>query len=87
MKQLECENPKSIARTLVGEHVISTVVVRPTDPADSMPFETMVFKSDDAEGMVSDWGEVEVQRYATEDKAIVGHEQMCAKWAAKAEAT
>ena len=37
-------------------------------------FETMVFPSE------GDRGELDCDRYATQDEAIAGHEAMCAKW-------
>ena len=41
--------------------------------------ETMVFPCD-KKGRVTRWGELDVDRYSDEDKAIKGHEKMVTKW-------
>lgn len=42
-------------------------------------FETMVFPLG-ADGSVSDWGELDSDRYSTEAEALAGHEAVCEKW-------
>jgi len=42
-------------------------------------WETMVFKCD-AEGNVSDWNELDCDRYSNEEEARAGHQQMVSRW-------
>ena len=82
-------NSNIIARTVVGtapnpKYVVSTVRLA---GADRMPdiyggriFETMVFACD-ADGAVTDWLELDCQRYETEDGARLGHAWHVQTWA------
>jgi len=47
-------------------------------------WETMVFKRDPAVGEVSDWTELDVDRYNDQNEAYTGHEAMIQKWEQKA---
>ena len=42
-------------------------------------WETMVFPCN-ADGEVTDWGDLDVERYDSEEEARVGHDEMVAKW-------
>jgi hypothetical protein len=44
-------------------------------------FETMVFACDSG-GHVTNWGECDSDRYATEEAAVDGHRRMVERWAA-----
>lgn len=80
--------------TRVGDYRISTVGdYHPSGQPDAHPigagkdalYETFVFKVDGhgthGEGDVSDWGEIDSQRYATAEDAERGHMAFCAKYA------
>ena len=76
-------NPNSIARTVVDGYVISTVKL---PGAENYPdlfaghmYESMVFRAD-SDGKVTDWSEVDGQRYETEDAAHAGHASLVAMW-------
>ena len=81
-------NPNIIARTVVGtapnpKYVVSTVRLA---GADRMPdiyggriFETMVFTCDE-QGTITDWLELDCQRYRTLDEARTGHSDMVQNW-------
>jgi len=80
-------NPNMIDRTVVGgKYVVSTVRLA---GADRMPdiyggliFETMVFTCDE-QGTITDWLELDCQRYRTLDEARIGHNDMVQTWTDK----
>ena len=83
---MECTgkmNKNSIARTAVDGYVISTVQLPGAEKYPELfadhRYETMVFRAD-SDGKVTDWIEVDGQRYATEDAALAGHRAMVAMW-------
>ena len=43
-------------------------------------FETMVFPFNNTRDKVTDWGELDMDRYSTEEEAIAGHKAMVEKW-------
>jgi hypothetical protein len=80
-------NPNIIARTVVGtapnpKYVVSTVrlagALRLNLYAGRI-FETMVFACD-ADGAVTDWLELDCQRYGTLVEARTGHNDMVQIW-------
>jgi hypothetical protein len=50
---------------------------------DGLPliFETMVFPAKD--GAVTSWGELDSNRYSTEEEAVAGHNAMVEEWRTK----
>jgi hypothetical protein len=79
-------NPNIIDRTVVnGKYLVSTVRLAGTLRLDLYTghiFETMVFASD-AEGDVTNWQELDSQRYRTIDEARIGHNDMVQSWTDK----
>ena len=74
-----------VARDVVNEQVlVSTVFLMIDHGYDGVPkwYETMVFKCD-AAGKVTDWLELDCERYTTRDEAIEGHGRMVADWTTK----
>lgn len=74
-----------VARDVVNEQVmVSTVYLQIDHGYDGVPlwYETMVFKCD-AAGKVTDWLELDCERYSTRDEAIEGHGRMVADWITK----
>lgn len=77
-------NPNMVDRTVVNaKYVVSTVRLA---GADRMPdiyggriFETMVFHSD-ANGNVTDWIELDCNRYSSIEAARMGHNDMVLNW-------
>lgn len=68
---------KHVAWTDLGEYIVSTVNLGMA-PLGETGYETMVFPARD--GKVTDWGELDVERYSTHDEAAAGHAAMLEKW-------
>lgn len=78
-----------VAETKLGRFWVSTVWLgldHRFGNGDPLIFETMAFPCD-ADGMVTSWGDVESDRYSTEDEARAGHEVIVAKLKALEENT
>lgn len=76
-------NPNIIDRTVVNsKYVVSTVRLAGGGLYGGHIFETMVFPSD-AEGDVTNWLELDSQRYRTIDEARIGHNDMVQSWTDK----
>jgi len=81
------EKKQRVASTVVGGYWVSTVWLGLDHSFGSGPpliFETMVFPCDE-KGNVTDWGDVDSERYSTEDEALSGHAAMVDKWSKKSE--
>ena len=77
-------NPNIIDRTVVNsKYVVSTVRLagadRTPDLYGGLIFETMVFTCDE-QGTITDWLELDCQRYRTLDEARTGHSDMVQNW-------
>lgn len=86
-------NPRHVAETVVGgKHVVSTVQLSVDHSWVSVDhfwgegpplwFETMVFRCS-PEGKVTDFEDLDCERYSTREQALEGHEVMVKKWEAK----
>ena len=76
-------NPNMIDRTIVGgAYLVSTVRLAGGGLYGGHIFETMVFPCD-AEGDVTNWQELDSQRYRTIDEARIGHNDMVQSWTDK----
>ena len=78
--------PKTVDRTIVGgKYLVSTIALSGAEiwpdlyeEADGA-FETMVFPCDE-QGIVSDWLELDCERYRTRSDAMTGHINMVQNW-------
>jgi hypothetical protein len=79
-------NPRHVAETVVGgKHVVSTVQLSVDHSWGEGPplwFETMVFRCS-PEGKVTDFEDLDCERYSTREQALEGHEVTVKKWEAK----
>ena len=72
-----------VAETTLSDYWISTVWLGLDHSFGNSPkqiFETMVFPYNSSSDKVTDWGELDMDRYSTEDEAIAGHKAMVEKW-------
>lgn len=73
---------RTIIKSETGKHYVVSTISLPFDHSfgrgTPQLFETMVFESDGEE--VSDWMDLDCERYATEDEARDGHEKVVEKW-------
>ena len=77
---------RAIIKSETGQHYVVSTVRLPfyhSFDETSAPFETMVFASDGAG--VTDWLDLDCERYATEDEAQDGHTKMVEKWRSEQE--
>ncbi len=82
------DNPRTVARTQVGNRMVSTVSLLGDHPIEQLfmltrgleaaPFETMVFACE-SDGDVSDFMALACERYESRAEAEEGHRAMVAK--------
>jgi predicted ATPase len=78
--------PKTVDRTIVdGQYVVSTIRLSGAESFADLyeqfggGYETMVFACE-PDGLITDWLELDCQRYHTEDEARTGHKDMVQNW-------
>lgn len=89
-KELEAPDAKRVASTtLPNGYWVSTVwlgIDHSFGGVRPIIFETMVFKHDktaDGGAGVTEWGEVDSDRYSTEAEALEGHARLVNEWGSK----
>lgn len=78
----ESGESNKVAQTHIEGYVISTIWLGLDHQYGDGPpliFETMVFPTG-PDNTVSDWGDLDCDRYSTEEEALEGHKQMVEKW-------
>lgn len=82
IQNLELTNERQLAQTRVttpsGQHVVVSTVLLP-HMWDRVEYETMTFAADEA-GEITDWLELDCDRYYTPEQAVEGHADVVAKW-------
>lgn len=83
----ENQNNRIVRRTSVGNYAINTVWLgldHNYDGGKPLIFETMVFRTTEfGSTNIGDYSEIDMDRYSTEEEAIVGHYNMVEKWRVK----
>ncbi len=82
IQNLELTDERQLIQTHVtlpsGQHVVVSTVLLP-HLWGRVEYETMTFAADEA-GEITDWLELDCDRYYTPEQAVEGHADVVAKW-------
>lgn len=80
-------NERTVVVTQLPHVIVSTVRLSIDHGHGGVPlwFETMVFAHDGTD--ITEWGELDCDRYTTEEQARAGHDVIVERWRARPEAT